>query len=174
MSAFAAGATLVLTSATATVARLVWGRFADSGGGSRRRLSLACAGWVAAAGAGLYGVGLHLGTAPALLAIVVFAFGGMGWNAVALLAAGELAPPALVARTVAVQGTVIWCVGAGASPLLGVLAERTSFDALWAVTTGVAALGAIAALPRGFSAADRLARARRRARDPAGAPRLRP
>jgi len=147
MSALAAGATLVLTSATATVARLVWGRFADSGGGTRRRLSLACAGWIAAAGAALYGIALHLGTAPALAAIVVFAFGGMGWNAVALLAAGELAPQALVARTVAVQGTVIWVVGAAASPLLGILADRVGFDTLWAVTTAVAALGATAALP---------------------------
>jgi hypothetical protein len=147
MSAFAAGATLVITSATATIARLAWGRFADSGGGSRRRLALALAGWVAAVGAALFGFTLHLGSAPALTAIVVFAFGGMGWNAVALLAAGELAPPALVARTVAVQGTVIWLVGALASPLLGILAEQVGFDALWSVTAAIAALGAIAAMP---------------------------
>jgi MFS family permease len=148
LSPVAAGATLVVTSATAAVARLIWGRVADSSGGSRRRLALAWAGWVGAAGAALYGLALHVGPAAALAAIVVFAFGGMGWNAVALLVAGELAPPALVARTVAVQGTVIWCVGAGAAPLFGLLAERAGWNALWFTTAAIAAVGALVAMPR--------------------------
>lgn len=145
-SPLAAGATLVVASATAAVARVFWGRVADRGGGSRRPAALAGAGLVSAAGAALFGLGLHAGATVALVAIAVFAWGAMGWNAVALLSAGELAPTSLVARTVALQGTVIWCIGAGASPLLGVLAERAGWDALWLTAAALSVAGAAAAL----------------------------
>jgi MFS family permease len=145
LSPVAAGATLAVASATAAVARLLWGRVADSAGGSRRDTALAGAGCVAAAGAGLFALGLHVGEGPALGAISVFAFGGMGWNAVAILRAGELAPGELVGRTVAVQATLMWLIGAAAAPFLGLLVEAAGWDALWICAAAMAAGGSLVA-----------------------------
>jgi MFS family permease len=150
LSALAAGATFFAIQAAAGVARVVWGRVADRGGGARRVRTLAEAGVVAAVGALLFAVALHQGAAIALPAAVVFGFGALGWNALVYVSAGERAPPELSGRSVAVAATVIFGLSAVATPPLGALAQYAGWDAFWLATAGLALAGsAVAAtLPR--------------------------
>jgi MFS family permease len=150
LSAFAAGATFFAIQITAGVARIVWGRIADRGGGSRRVRTLVEAGIVAAAGALLFTAALHGGVAVALPAAIVFGFGALGWNALVYVSAGELAPPELAGRSVAVAATVVFGLSAVCTPPLGALAEHVGWDAFWLTTAGLALTGAsvAATLPR--------------------------
>ena len=145
LSALAAGATFFAIQATAGVARVVWGRIADGGGGARRARTLAEAGVVAAAGALLFTVALHAGAAVALPAAVIFGFGALGWNGLVYVSAGERTPPELAARSVAVAATVIFGLSAVATPVLGALAHRAGWDAFWLVTAALALGGAAVA-----------------------------
>ena len=63
LSALAAGTTFFAIQVAAGVARIVWGRIADGGGGARRARTLSEAGVVAAIGAILFTVALHAGVA---------------------------------------------------------------------------------------------------------------
>ena len=92
LSVLAAGAVFFALQVGAGVARIAWGRIADSGGGGRRTRTLAEAGWVGAAGALLFAVGLHAGVAAAIPAAIVLAFGALGWNALVYVIAGERVP----------------------------------------------------------------------------------
>jgi MFS family permease len=150
LSALAAGATFFAIQVTAGVARIVWGRIADRGGGSRRVRTLVEAGVVAAAGAFLFTAALHGGVAVALPAAIVFGFGALGWNALVYVSAGELAPPELASRSVAVAATVVFGLSAICTPPLGALAEHAGWDAFWLTTGGLALVGACVAatLPR--------------------------
>jgi MFS family permease len=149
LSALAAGATFFAIQATAGVARVVWGRIADGGGGARRARTLAEAGIVAAAGALLFTVALHAGAAVALPAAVIFGFGALGWNGLVYVSAGERTPPELAARSVAVAATVIFGLSAVATPVLGALANRAGWDAFWLVTAALALGGAAVAATLG-------------------------
>lgn len=142
LSALAAGATFFAIQATAGVARVVWGRIADGGGGARRARTLAEAGVVAAAGALLFTVALHAGAAVALPAAVIFGFGALGWNGLVYVSAGERAPPELAGRSVAVAATVIFGLSALATPLLGALAHWGGWDVFWLTTAALALAGA--------------------------------
>ena len=95
LSALAAGATFFAIQATAGVARVVWGRIADGGGGARRARTLVEAGVVAAAGALLFARRAPRGRRSRRPAAVVFGFGALGWNALVYVSAGERAPPEL-------------------------------------------------------------------------------
>lgn len=143
LSALAAGATFFAIQATAGVARVVWGRIADGGGGARRARTLAEAGIVAAVGALLFTVALHAGAAIALPAAVIFGFGALGWNGLVYVSAGERTPPELAGRSVAVAATVIFGLSALATPALGALAHWAGWDAFW-LTTAALALGGAA------------------------------
>lgn len=145
LSALAAGATFFAIQATAGVARVVWGRIADGGGGARRARTLAEAGVVAAAGALLFTVALHAGAAVALPAAVIFGFGALGWNGLVYVSAGERTPPELAGRSVAVAATVIFGLSALATPVLGALAHRAGWDAFWLTTAALALAGAAVA-----------------------------
>ena len=145
LSALAAGATFFAIQATAGVARIVWGRIADGGGGARRARTLAEAGVVAAVGALLFTVALHAGAAVALPAAVIFGFGALGWNGLVYVSAGERMPPELAARSVAVAATVIFGLSAVATPVLGALAHRAGWDTFWLVTAALALGGAAVA-----------------------------
>ncbi len=145
LSAFAAGATFFAIQATAGVARVVWGRIADGGGGARRARTLAEAGVVAAAGALLFTVALHAGAAIVIPAAVVFGFGALGWNGLVYVSAGERTPPELASRSVAVAATVIFGLSALATPLLGALAHAAGWDAFWLATAALALGGAAVA-----------------------------
>jgi MFS family permease len=145
LSAFAAGAAFFVLQVTAGVARIVWGRVADAGGGSRRVRTLVEAGWVAAAGAALFAVALHAGAAAVIPAVVVFAFGALGWNALVYVSAGERAPLELAAQAVSVAATLVFVMSALSTPPMGALAEHAGWDAFWAVCAALSVCGALVA-----------------------------
>jgi MFS family permease len=144
-SAFVAGATFLALNVTAGVARIVWGRLADAGGGSRRVRTLAETGLVSATGALLFLGALHGGAALLLPAAIVFAFGALGWNGLVYLSAGELAPPELAAQAVSVAATLVFVVGAALTPVMGALAASVGWDAFWLACAALAACGAVVA-----------------------------
>jgi MFS family permease len=154
LSAFAAGAAFFALNVTAGVARIVWGRLADGAGGTRRVPMIVGAGFVAATGGLAFALALHLGTAVAILAVVVFAFGALGWNALVYVAAGEWTPPELAGQAVAVAATLVFIVSAVSTPVLGALAEHAGWDALWLTSAGLAAAGALVATGLGRARAD--------------------
>ncbi len=149
-SALAAGATFFVLNVTAGVARIVWGRVADLGGGGRRVRTLAETGALAAIGAAVFTAALHGGTASVVPAMVVFAFGALGWNALVYVIAGEMAPPGLAAQAAAVPGAIIFVVGAASAPPMGALAAHVGWDGFWLVAAAIAAAGSLVAstLPR--------------------------
>jgi MFS family permease len=145
LSAFAAGAAFFALNVTAAVARLVWGRLADGRGGTRRVQMLVGAGWVAAAGGLVFAPALQLGSAAALAAVVLFAFGALGWNALVYVSAGERTPPELAGQSVAVAATLIFVLSALSTPPMGALAEHVGWDIFWPLVAGLAAAGALLA-----------------------------
>jgi MFS family permease len=162
LSAFWAGFTFFAVNVTAMVARLVWGRVADRGGGSRRARTLVETGVVGAAGGLLFTFALHAGAALAVPAAILFGFGALGWNALVYVTAGERTEPELAARSVATAATVVFLVSALCTPPLGALADHAGWDAFWASTAGLSALGALVAAGLGPQAAT----ARRRSSRP--------
>jgi MFS family permease len=150
-SALVAGATFFVLNVTAGVARIFWGRVADAGGGSRRIRTLAETGGLAAVGAAAFALALHGGTAAVVVAIVVFAFGGLGWNALVYVVAGEKAAPEVATQAVAIAAMLVFVVGAASAPPMGALATHAGWDAFWLVCGAFAAAGSLLALtlPRG-------------------------
>ena len=145
LSPFLAGAAYLVLNVTAGIARISWGRLADRHGGTRRVRMLVGAGWVAAAGAALFTLALHVGAVAILPASVLFAFGALGWNALVYVTAGERAHPELTGQSVAVAATLIFLLSAACTPPMGALADHAGWDVLW-ITTGVlAAAGALVA-----------------------------
>ena len=145
LSRFTAGAAFLALQVTAGVARVVWGRIADLEEGSRRVKTLVEAGWVAAVGGVAFALALHAGPAAVIPAAILFAFGGLGWNALVYVQAGELAPAQLAAQAVAVAATVVFVVSAVVTPPMGALADAAGWDVFWLATAGVAACGALVA-----------------------------
>jgi MFS family permease len=156
-SRFAAGAVFFAIQISAGVARIVWGRLADSGGGSRRVRTLVEAGWTAAAGGVVFALSLHAGTAAVIPAVILFAFGALGWNALVYVRAGEMAPPRLAAQSVSVVATLVFLLSAVATPPMGALAEYAGWDAFWLAAAGLAACAAVVATTIRPTAAERLA-----------------
>jgi MFS family permease len=145
LSPFAAGAAFVVLNVTAGVARVVWGRIADGRGGERRVQALVGAGAVGSGGAVVFAFALHAGAAAVIAAVVLFAFGALGWNALVYVSAGERSPPELAGQSVAVAATLVFVLSAAVTPAMGVLADRAGWDALWLTTAGLAAAGAAVA-----------------------------
>ena len=101
LSAFAAWATFFAIQAAAGVARVVWGRVADRGGGARRVRTLVEAGRRRRGRARCSSRSRSIeGPRVAVPAAVVFGFGALGWNAIVYVSAGERAPPELAGRSV--------------------------------------------------------------------------
>jgi MFS family permease len=145
LSRLAAAAVFFAIQVTAGVARVAWGRIADWEGGGRRARTLVEAGWVAAAGGVAFTLALHGGTAAVILAVILFAFGALGWNALVYVRAGEMAPPGLAGQAVSVAATVVFVVSAVATPPMGALAEAAGWDAFWPAAAALAACGALVA-----------------------------
>lgn len=144
----------------AAVSRVVWGRIADRDGGRRRTRTLAEAGWASAIGAALLASLLYAGTGAVLVAVIVFALGAMGWNALVYVTAGERGPAGRTAQSVAVAATVVFTTAAISSPVMGAIASSLGWLGFWALCAGIAVIGALVA--RGLSdepqATDALAR----------------
>jgi MFS family permease len=150
-SALAAGVVFFALNATAAVARIVWGRIADLGAGSRRVRTLVDAGLVGAVGAVAFTLALHTSAAVLVPAMLLFSFGALGWNGLVYVSAGEKAPPELAAQAAGIAATLIFVVSAICAPPMGALAEAVGWDAFWLVCAGLLAAGAIVAtrLPAG-------------------------
>jgi MFS family permease len=151
-SSFVASAAFLAVNVAAMVSRIVWGHIADRASGSRRVRTLVETGAVAAAGALLFAVALHLGVAAVLAAALAFGFGALGWNAVLYVMAGERAPVELAGRSFAVAATVVFVVSGLCTPPLGALADHAGWNVFWVVTAVLAGAGALVAarLPRGL------------------------
>jgi MFS family permease len=145
LTAFAAGAAYLVLNVTAAVARIVWGRIADRAAGARRVRTLVETGIVAAAGAALFALALHLGPVAVLAATIVFGFGALGWNGIVYLNAGELASAPLAGQAFALVATLVFVLSALAAPPLGALADTAGWDALWLTTAAIALAGAYVA-----------------------------
>jgi MFS family permease len=129
---------------TAALSRIVWGRVADGGGGTRRARTLRDIGILTVCATCLMPLVLAADPAAALAFGVVVAFGAFGMNGVLYLLAGELAGPSRAGRAVGVASTVVFGMGSLAAPIAGLAIERTGYDAVWALSAVVAACGVIA------------------------------
>ncbi len=144
-SALTASIAYVAINVTAMLARIAWGRIADTGGGTRRVRTLVEVGFVACGGALLFALALHVGPAAIVAAAVLFGVGALGWNALVYVSAGERASAELAARSVAVAATVVFVISGLSTPLLGALADHAGWDGLWLACAGIAAGGALLA-----------------------------
>lgn len=130
---------------TAAVSRIVWGRVADGGGGTRRARTLTEIGILTVAATCVMPFVLAAVPTGALAFGVVVAFGAFGMNGVLYLLAGELAGSSRAGRAVGVASTVVFGMGSLAAPIAGFAIERTGYDAVWVMSAVVAAAGAITA-----------------------------
>jgi len=130
---------------TAAVSRIVWGRVADGGGGTRRARTLTEIGILTVAATCVMPLVLAVVPTAALGFGVVAAFGAFGMNGVLYLLAGELAGSSRAGRAVGVASTVVFGMGSLAAPIAGVAIERTGYDAVWVMSAVVAAAGAVTA-----------------------------
>jgi MFS family permease len=137
-----AGALFVVLNLSAAASRLVWGRMADRGGGSRRvRTLIECGMLAAVAGLAMAPV-LHVGVLLAVPVTVALGLGCFGWNGVLYVTAGELVGPDRAARAVGVASTMVFGAGALAAPVSGLVAEHAGYDAMWLTAAASSAAGA--------------------------------
>jgi MFS family permease len=137
-----AGALFVVLNLSAAASRLVWGRMADRGGGTRRVRTLIEIGMLAAmAGLAMAPV-LHVGFVLAVPATVALGFGCFGWNGVLYVTAGELVGPDRAARAVGVASTMVFGAGSLAAPVSGLVAEHAGYDVMWLTAAASSAAGA--------------------------------
>jgi MFS family permease len=130
---------------TAALSRIVWGRVADGGGGTRRARTLTEIGILTVGATCVMPFVLAAVPAGALAFGVVVAFGAFGMNGVLYLLAGELAGASRAGRAVGVASTVVFGMGSLAAPVAGFAIERTGYDAVWVMSAVVAAAGVITA-----------------------------
>jgi MFS family permease len=142
-SAVQAGVGYVVVNATAIVSRLAWGRIADGADGTRRKRSLVETGLLAATSAVLYGLSLHGPLLFVLMALALYSFAALGWNAVVYALAGEWTTPKLAGRAFAASATVVFVGTAVVSPVIGALADWVGWDGLFGVAAAVGLLGAV-------------------------------
>ena len=137
-----AGALFVVLNLSAAASRLVWGRMADRGGGTRRvRTLIECGMLAAVAGLAMAPV-LHVGFVLAVPVTVALGFGCFGWNGVLYVTAGELVGPDRAARAVGVASTMVFGAGALAAPVSGLVAEHAGYDVMWLTAAASSAAGA--------------------------------
>jgi len=137
-----AGALFVVLNLSAAASRLVWGRMADRGGGTRRVRTLVECGMLAAAAGLAMAPVLHVGLILAVPVTVALGFGCFGWNGVLYVTAGELVGPDRAARAVGVASTMVFGAGALAAPVSGLVAEHAGYDVMWLTAAASSAAGA--------------------------------
>jgi MFS family permease len=137
-----AGALFVVLNLSAAASRLVWGRMADRGGGTRRVRTLVEIGMLAAVAGLAMAPVLHVGFVLAVPVTVALGFGCFGWNGVLYVTAGELVGPDRAARAVGVASTMVFGAGALSAPLSGLVAEHAGYDVMWLTAAASSAAGA--------------------------------
>jgi MFS family permease len=130
-------------SLSAMAARIVWGRFADAGGGRRRIATLRDVGIFGCAAALLTWSVWSEGTAVRIAALVLLSFGALGFNGVLYLIAGEIAGAARAGQAVALMSTALFGGGAAASVPLGALADAEGYRSLWLAAAAACGLGVL-------------------------------
>ena len=128
---------------SATVGRVFFGTVADGGKERSRIVAVAAPGWIAFTGGVLFALGLEVGIAVVIPAVVLFAFGGMGWNGVTMLAAGELGVPARVGQPVALVSMTLAISAAVTTPALGALAANAGWVTFWLLVSLLGMTGAL-------------------------------
>jgi MFS family permease len=137
-----AGALFVVLNLSAAASRLVWGRMADRGGGTRRVRTLVEIGVLATVAALAMAPVLHVGFVLAVPVTVALGFGCFGWNGVLYVTAGELVGPDRAARAVGVASTMVFGAGALAAPVSGLVAEHAGYDVMWLTAAASSVAGA--------------------------------
>jgi MFS family permease len=137
-----AGALFVVLNVSAAASRLVWGRMADRGGGTRRVRTLIEIGVLAAVAGLAMAPVLHVGFVLAVPVTIALGFGCFGWNGVLYVTAGELVGPDRAARAVGVASTMVFGAGALAAPVSGLVAEHAGYDVMWLTAAASSAAGA--------------------------------
>jgi len=137
-----AGALFVVLNLSAAASRLVWGRMADRGGGTRRVRTLIDCGMLAAVAGLAMAPVLHVGLLVAVPVTVALGFGCFGWNGVLYVTAGELVGPDRAARAVGVASTMVFGAGSLAAPVSGLVAEHAGYDVMWLTAAASSAAGA--------------------------------
>jgi len=137
-----AGALFVVLNLSAAASRLVWGRMADRGRGTRRVRTLVECGMLAAIAGLAMGPVLHVGVVLAVPVTVALGFGCFGWNGVLYVTAGELVGPDRAARAVGVASTMVFGAGSLAAPISGLVAEHAGYDVMWLTAAASSAAGA--------------------------------
>lgn len=145
----AAGGAFVAITLAAMVARVAWGRVADSPRFGRGGALAAAAVWSAAAGLVAWLV-WPLGPTAGMIALPIFAVGALGANGVVHLIAGELAGPAAAGRAIGWTSTALFGGYALWAPPLGLLADAAGFRSLWLAGAAASVAGIVFA--RGLSA----------------------
>ena len=131
---------------TAALSRLVWGRLADGGGGTRRARTLREIGILTVCAACVMPVALVGRRAAALVAGVVAGVRRVRVQRRPLPAGGRAGRARRgPGRAVGIASTVVFGMGALAAPIAGVAIERTGYDAVWVMSAVAAAAGAITA-----------------------------
>jgi len=140
-----AGSLFVVLNLSAALSRLVWGRTADRGQGTRRVRTLMDIGLLASCSGLLMAPALHAGVAVAVPITVLLAFGCFGWNGVLYVTAGELVGAERAARAVGVASTMVFGAGSLAAPVSGLVAEHAGYDVMWLTAAAASAAGALVA-----------------------------
>ena len=144
-SRLAGSLAFALISLSAMAARVIWGRVADAGDGTRRVSTLR--------DVALLTVGLSLvtalvwpyGTPVRVVSVVVLAFGALGFNGVLYVVAGELAGTARAGQAVGWMSTALFGGGAIAAAPLGALIDARGYRVLWLAAAAMGALGVLLA-----------------------------
>lgn len=138
----AAAAAFVAITVAAMVARVSWGRLADTARFGRRGALVTVAVWSAVAGVGTWLV-WPLGSVAGIVALPILAIGSLGANGVVHLIAGELAGPAAAGRAIGWTSTALFGGFALWAPPLGALADAAGYRAMW-LAGAATSIGAIA------------------------------
>jgi MFS family permease len=138
----AAGGAFVAITVAAMVARVSWGRIADTAQFGRRGTLVAVGAWSAVGGFVVWLV-WPLGSVAGAIFLPLLAIGALGANGVVHLIAGELAGPAAAGRAIGWTSTALFGGFAVWAPPLGALAEKAGYRALW-LAGAVASVAAIA------------------------------
>jgi MFS family permease len=148
----AAGAAYAAITIAAMIARVGWGRVADSHHFGRRGTLVFVGLWSAAGGA-LAWLLWPAGSVAGVVLLPLFAIGALGANGVIHVMAGELAGPQAAGRAIGWSSTVLFGGFAAWAPPLGALADAGGFRLLWLVGAATSVAGAL--LARGLPAVGR-------------------
>ncbi len=148
MSSVLAGACLSVSLAGGAISRIVWGLISDHYLGGRRTGLLAMVSALAGVSIALLAL-VPSGTSLWVLMPLVFFIGttGMGWTGLTGNLVAESVAPELTGTAIGLAATVIRLGPMAATPLFGLIVDRTgSYDGAWWMVVGAAGFATLVAL----------------------------